>query len=190
MKLPVDLAGLARFILSDRCQSIVILTGAGVSCSSGIPDFRSPGKWGLFLQVKFLYILNLLIFDPLIAILFVFPSDAILFISLFRRWNVRHSSTRSNNSNLRREGSYAKRPNSCGREVYVYAKFIAVLGSSEAVHTWNTVSKCHITLLNHLSEIMKQEKMEDLYPPGFRNVLQNVNIITWKRQKMESNFGP
>mmetsp|Transcript_28797 Transcript_28797/g.41243 ORF Transcript_28797/g.41243 Transcript_28797/m.41243 type:complete len:140 (+) Transcript_28797:24-443(+) len=43
MKLPVDLAGLARFILSDRCQSIVILTGAGVSCSSGIPDFRSPG---------------------------------------------------------------------------------------------------------------------------------------------------
>ena len=44
MKLPVDLAGIARFILSDQCKSIVILTGAGVSCASGIPDFRSPGE--------------------------------------------------------------------------------------------------------------------------------------------------
>lgn len=38
-----DLASLAQFILSDGCQSIVALTGAGVSVASGIPDFRSAG---------------------------------------------------------------------------------------------------------------------------------------------------
>jgi NAD-dependent SIR2 family protein deacetylase len=40
---PVDIAGLAKFILSSDCRSIAILTGAGVSVASGIPDFRSPG---------------------------------------------------------------------------------------------------------------------------------------------------
>ena len=40
---PVDIAGLARLILSPECKSIAILSGAGVSTSSGIPDFRSPG---------------------------------------------------------------------------------------------------------------------------------------------------
>lgn len=40
---PVDVASLARFILSSDCQSIAFLTGAGVSVASGIPDFRSPG---------------------------------------------------------------------------------------------------------------------------------------------------
>lgn len=40
---PVDIAGLARLILSPECESIAILSGAGVSTSSGIPDFRSPG---------------------------------------------------------------------------------------------------------------------------------------------------
>lgn len=39
----MDIAGLARFILSPECNSITILTGAGVSVASGIPDFRSPG---------------------------------------------------------------------------------------------------------------------------------------------------
>lgn len=43
MKAPIDLAGVAQCILSGECQSIVILSGAGVSVSSGIPDFRSPG---------------------------------------------------------------------------------------------------------------------------------------------------
>eukprot|EP00957_Ditylum_brightwellii_P157268 11968974-Ditylum_brightwellii.AAC.1 len=40
---PTDLASLARIILSSQCKSIAILTGAGVSVASGIPDFRSPG---------------------------------------------------------------------------------------------------------------------------------------------------
>jgi NAD+-dependent protein deacetylase sirtuin 2 len=40
---PTDIAGLARFILSQDCQSVALLTGAGVSTASGIPDFRSPG---------------------------------------------------------------------------------------------------------------------------------------------------
>ena len=43
MIFPKDLASLARFILSSECKSICILSGAGVSCASGIPDFRSPG---------------------------------------------------------------------------------------------------------------------------------------------------
>jgi len=40
---PKDLAGIARFINSPQCNSIVILSGAGTSVASGIPDFRSPG---------------------------------------------------------------------------------------------------------------------------------------------------
>jgi NAD-dependent deacetylase sirtuin 2 len=39
----MDVASLARYILSSDCQSIALLTGAGVSVASGIPDFRSPG---------------------------------------------------------------------------------------------------------------------------------------------------
>ena len=34
---------LASFINSDGCTRIAFLTGAGVSVSAGIPDFRSPG---------------------------------------------------------------------------------------------------------------------------------------------------
>lgn len=41
--MPYDIASLAELILSSNCNSIGILTGAGVSVASGIPDFRSPG---------------------------------------------------------------------------------------------------------------------------------------------------
>ena len=40
---PVNIAGLAELIQNPSCKSIAVLTGAGVSCASGIPDFRSPG---------------------------------------------------------------------------------------------------------------------------------------------------
>ena len=39
---PSNLQDVADFIQSDKCQKIVILAGAGMSVSSGIPDYRSP----------------------------------------------------------------------------------------------------------------------------------------------------
>ena len=46
-RLPTNLAQVAEFIQSDKCQRILILAGAGMSVSSGIPDFRSAGT-GLY----------------------------------------------------------------------------------------------------------------------------------------------
>jgi NAD-dependent deacetylase sirtuin 2 len=40
---PKSLDDVAHFILSDKCKSIVILAGAGMSVTSGIPDYRSAG---------------------------------------------------------------------------------------------------------------------------------------------------
>ncbi|KAJ7780732.1 class I sirtuins SIR2 family protein [Mycena maculata] len=42
-----DIPGLAEYISSDKCQNIVLMLGAGVSTSAGIPDFRSP-ETGLY----------------------------------------------------------------------------------------------------------------------------------------------
>lgn len=42
-KLPASLEEMAKYIQSPECKSIVILAGAGMSVSSGIPDFRSAG---------------------------------------------------------------------------------------------------------------------------------------------------
>ncbi|KIW05528.1 uncharacterized protein PV09_03408 [Verruconis gallopava] len=42
-----DLSSVASYILSPRCKNIVVLTGAGISTSAGIPDFRSP-ETGLY----------------------------------------------------------------------------------------------------------------------------------------------
>jgi len=37
----------AKWIKEGLCRNIVVLSGAGVSCSAGIPDFRTPGT-GLY----------------------------------------------------------------------------------------------------------------------------------------------
>ncbi len=35
--------GVVNYIQSEKCQNIVVMAGAGISTSAGIPDFRSPG---------------------------------------------------------------------------------------------------------------------------------------------------
>ena len=42
-----DVSSVASYMLSPKCKRIVILTGAGISTSAGIPDFRSP-ETGLY----------------------------------------------------------------------------------------------------------------------------------------------
>jgi NAD-dependent SIR2 family protein deacetylase len=43
---PLDLARVAKLIAADDCQ-MVVMAGAGISVSAGIPDFRTPGT-GLY----------------------------------------------------------------------------------------------------------------------------------------------
>lgn len=43
----LSLAGIARFMQSERCRRVVCMVGAGISTAAGIPDFRSPGT-GLY----------------------------------------------------------------------------------------------------------------------------------------------
>ena len=42
-----DLRGVAEYIASKPCRNIVVMCGAGISVSAGIPDFRTPGT-GLY----------------------------------------------------------------------------------------------------------------------------------------------
>ena len=43
----LDLEGVAAIIKEGRCKNIIVMSGAGVSTSAGIPDFRTPGT-GLY----------------------------------------------------------------------------------------------------------------------------------------------
>lgn len=42
-----DLEGIARYIKEHECKRVVVMCGAGISTSAGIPDFRTPGT-GLY----------------------------------------------------------------------------------------------------------------------------------------------
>ena len=44
---PESLKSIADLLSSNKYKNIIVLTGAGVSCNAGIPDFRTPGT-GLY----------------------------------------------------------------------------------------------------------------------------------------------
>jgi NAD+-dependent protein deacetylase sirtuin 2 len=46
----IDIDGIAKYIL-DSAENIIVMVGAGISVSAGIPDFRTPGT-GLYSQLE------------------------------------------------------------------------------------------------------------------------------------------
>mmetsp|Transcript_21528 Transcript_21528/g.32037 ORF Transcript_21528/g.32037 Transcript_21528/m.32037 type:complete len:402 (+) Transcript_21528:49-1254(+) len=47
----LSLKGVAKAIKDGKIKNIIVMTGAGISCSAGIPDFRTPGT-GLYSQLE------------------------------------------------------------------------------------------------------------------------------------------
>jgi NAD-dependent deacetylase sirtuin 2 len=52
LELDLSVQAIAKRILSGKVKNVIILTGAGISTNSGIPDFRSPEK-GLYTSPQF-----------------------------------------------------------------------------------------------------------------------------------------
>eukprot|EP01105_Mastigella_eilhardi_P002660 TRINITY_DN1338_c0_g1_i2.p1 TRINITY_DN1338_c0_g1~~TRINITY_DN1338_c0_g1_i2.p1 ORF type:complete len:330 (+),score=56.52 TRINITY_DN1338_c0_g1_i2:736-1725(+) len=47
----LDAQGVAQVIRNGTCKNIIVMSGAGISVSAGIPDFRSPGT-GLYYNLQ------------------------------------------------------------------------------------------------------------------------------------------
>ncbi|XP_070576746.1 NAD-dependent protein deacetylase sirtuin-2-like isoform X2 [Ptychodera flava] len=47
----VSIEGIANYIKDGKAKNIIVMTGAGISTSAGIPDFRSPGT-GLYSNLQ------------------------------------------------------------------------------------------------------------------------------------------
>ncbi|XP_071962034.1 NAD-dependent protein deacetylase sirtuin-2-like isoform X2 [Antedon mediterranea] len=43
----LTIESVAKYLKSEKCKNVVVMVGAGISTSAGIPDFRSPGS-GLY----------------------------------------------------------------------------------------------------------------------------------------------
>lgn len=47
----VSIDGLVKYMRSELCRRVIVMVGAGMSTSAGIPDFRSPGS-GIYANLK------------------------------------------------------------------------------------------------------------------------------------------